>query len=133
MNPKLVPKDLESLSLDPLSLSLVTYASLEPDDPLKEEAREIIRLVADHTDVNNIYNYPLEFVPIAWAVLFGLNEEVKFLHEEKKAGLNFYFRNENENWNLYLADYANSVGFIELGQYLQDKGGILTCEQTFLQ
>ena len=126
-------KNLKSLSFNPLSLSLVTYASLEPEHPFKEEAGKIVRLLADHTDVNNTYNFPLAFYPIVWAVLFGLEEEVKFLHEEKKADLNFHFHNENENWSLYLADYANAVGFIELGQYLKDKGGTSICRQTFLQ
>ena len=128
----LMPKrEIESLSLDPLSLSLVTYASLEPDDPLKEEAKKIISLLADHVDVNNTYNAPLGFDPITWSILLGLNDEVKFLHEQKKVDLDFKFR--FQNWIVNPIDYANTSGFVQLGQYLQNKVGISNCEQTFLQ
>lgn len=122
---------VESLSLDPLSLSLVTYASLEPDDPLEKEAREIIRLLADHVDVNNIYNFPLRLDPIIWSILLGLNDEVKFLHEQKKVNLNFNF--PFLHWIINPIDYANISGFVQLGQYIKKKVGISDCEQTFLQ
>lgn len=66
-----------------------------------------------------------------WSILLGLKDQVKFLHEHKKASLNYEFLAKGQNWKLYPADYANSVGFIELGQYLQDIGGLSVCEQTF--
>lgn len=122
--------DMESLSLDPLSLSLVTYASLEPGHPLKEEARKIIKLLADHTDVNNTYNVPLRLNPISWSILLGLNDEVKFLLEQKNVVL--IFNVLFHDWTVNLVDYANNSSSSQLGHYLQNKVGISDCEH-FLQ
>ena len=80
-----IPEYMSSLSLDPLSLSLLTYASLDANHPFKPESREIIRVVADHIGVDKkSSHFFINVPPISWAVLFGLLDEVIFLHEEKK-------------------------------------------------
>lgn len=125
----------QSLSLDPLSLSLLTYASMPEEHPFKGEARDIIRLVADHTDVNTIYNFPLGFSPITWSVLLGLEEEAKFLHEKKRASLDFYLEAKDDNWTMDLIDYTQLAGFLSLGQYLQSKRKqeVSECQRIFIQ
>ena len=129
----LAPAALPSLSLDPLSLSLLTYASLAKEDPSKKEAWQIIRTVADHTDVEKNYHFFIEFPPMAWASLLGLLEEVKFLHENKKAQLIIDIHDGNGNWKFDILDYTRSQGFLLLSEYLNSKRGPSKCQENFLQ
>lgn len=129
----LIPENIPSFSLDPLSLSLLTYASLEASHPLKQEAQKIIRVVADHIDVEKNYHFFINIPPISWAIFFGLLEEVRFLHEEKKAELVTYIHNSSQGWQLNLLDYTKAMGFLNLNNYLRSKKEeISTCERNFL-
>ena len=76
-------REMLSYSLDPLSLALVAYGSLAPNDSLKPPAKEILKLLYDNWTEIERYNFPLSFAPIDWALFFGLKEEVQFLHETK--------------------------------------------------
>ena len=125
-------KDIVSLSFDPLSLSLLTYVSLEREHPSKKEAGKIIRMVADHVDAEKSYPFFINFSPMTLAILLGLLEEVKFLHEEKGAKLTTDFYDEHKNWILDVLDYTKSRGFMLLNHYLHDKRGLPACQKVFL-
>lgn len=122
-------KEGKSYSLDPLSLAIITYATLPKEHPSKKTAKEIIRVVANNVeDIHETYNSALSFTPIGWAMIFGLIDEVKFLHEDKNAEINntLSFRYHNNNsmeyeFNLGMIDYTISEGSINLGNYLLEK------------
>lgn len=109
-------------SLDPLSLSLITYASFEEDHPLKSEAKEIVSFVANH--IYSKEDSPLFiqfFPPITWAILLGLLEEAQFLHEEKGMNLTSAFMANDASWQATSVHYTQKQGFLKLSEYLQDK------------
>ena len=114
-----------SYSPDPLSLAIITYASLDFHHPLKESAKQIIRLVAQQTNVNNSYVFPLNFSPVIWSLLFGLLEETDFLLEEKKEEFtpNITFSiHKNINAWVNLIEYAAQKDFWRLRDYLISRG-----------
>ena len=133
---KNLKQDLYSLSFDPLSLALLIYASLKENDPLKADAKEIINLIASSVNVEEPYVFPvqIQIKPIYIAVILGLLEEVKFLHEEKGAEL-------KTNINLLnvpvdLLEYTKSQYFMQLNHYLKTVQlkslGISSCEKIFI-
>ena len=125
------PVNTSSLSLDPLSLSLIAYASLEEKHPLKKEAGKIIRAIANHTDFNKAYPHPLEFSPMTWATLLGLLDEIKFLHENKGMELITHLDGPVQNGKFDIMDYTKSRGFMRLSEYLGKKIGVGQCRKIF--
>ena len=120
-------------SLDPLSLALITYASLEQGHPLKSFAKKIIQVTADqvYSEIHAPY-FATSFPPITWAILLSLTEEVKFLHEEKGMELTaqISFLEGEYEWNIGSLDYTKRNGFIDLNGYLQEKM-LEVCQKTF--
>ncbi len=97
---------------DLLSLAILTYASLEKGHPHKKEARQIIEIVAHHITLGHIepaHNSPLNFSPVTWAILLGLLDEVRFLHEDKGFTLPEAIIAKDQPETLELTDYNTDM------------------------
>ena len=114
-------RQLPSLSLDPLSLAFITYASLEVNNPLKDSAKEIIDLLYTFLpDPNTKYHHTLNFIPSDFAFSFGIAEEVGFLDLSQPADREpkILILHNGEKWVLNWEDYAEQQGFLKLAQAL---------------
>ena len=117
-----VQNEVSFNSIDPLSLSLITYASLDNKHPLKSEAKTIVRFVADHIYSEESSSlFVKTFPPITWAIFLGLLDEVKFLHEEKGMELTNAITSEDQSWLINSIYYTQKTGFLKLNKYLQEQ------------
>ena len=116
-------KIIQSYSLDPLSLAFVTYGSLDSEDPLKEPAKKIIRLLYDGLPEIESYYFPFNFSPMEWALFFGLKKEVQFLHESKKVEIpqHLTLQIDGYKWWLEWETYLTKQNFKHLSHYLSSQ------------
>ncbi len=114
---------MSTYSLDPLSLAIVTYASLDEKSPLKKPAKRIIKLVAekDFIGPKGENTFFINFSPLDWAIFLGLLDEVKFLYEQKTIQLNTHIGFSSFPNKIELSSWAERQGFIHLANYLNDK------------
>ena len=108
---------LTSLSPGPLSLSVITHASLDDNHPQKREALSIVQLVEKHTDITDIGNFFIDFDPTTWAVLLGSFEVVKSFRENRE--VEFVPKIAyGQNLVLEVPEYLRIQGFWTLLEYI---------------
>ena len=128
-----VPFDHKLINIDPIFMSLLSYAVLDPDNPNSVSAKKIIPVVMDYFESRKRLQF-LGLSPVFWSAFLGLFDELKYFVEEKQLPLEQFFSFSKKHY-IDIEDYTRGQEFLKTNSYIRSKLNIPTdqCERLFLQ